>query len=190
MQKIGRTFTPKSERWANSYRDLDIGYNATFDIFVNPNSKDWKDIFNQSRRYQIPVRFVFVVPANVAYVGAVPLHAELSEQARKDYGAEQRSRIDGVIDPIVGEYSIKVSERLPDESKEAFYETYFAKKILSMYRGVPEARGKTVWEAITRLERKVRKKGFHIARREHFASESKDVIYCITEPIKRRKSDV
>lgn len=127
-----------SEEWTHSYIDREVYVGTTFDIFYNPSTREWKEIYNQSRRLKVPVRFSFVYPANIVYVGAVPFHAELTERARKDFGQEQRGRIEGVIDPIKEEYYKKVDKKTTEESLEVFYNTILYKRVLSSYKEVNE----------------------------------------------------
>jgi hypothetical protein len=119
------------ERWADSFKDEMISDDATFEIFENPDSREWKIIRNQAMRYEIPVRFSFVSPADVLYVGAVPFHASLTDQARKDHGSKQRGRVNGVVNVIDATYEMDYSAHTGESALEAFYSTVFYRRVLS-----------------------------------------------------------
>jgi hypothetical protein len=132
------TFTEILEEYRDSFIDREIYVGTMFDIYSNPDSREWRSIYRQSIEHKVPVRFSFVVPQGIVYVGAVPFHAQLTKQARKDFGSQQRGRIEGVVDPIKKEYYIQISNMINPEELKTFNETYFQSKILQTYRKVSE----------------------------------------------------
>lgn len=127
IKDSGATSESINEDMIDFFQHDEFFQNNFFEVASNPSPSNWAKIIQQSKFYDVPVRFIFDINSKATVVGVVPLHADLSVIGNKEL-KNPRFLISGIVNPVTKEYGFSSLKREPYISE--FKESYFYKLFL------------------------------------------------------------